>query len=90
MAEYDPNQTDDAVTVNGGSSERDSMSLPVEALHLRDYFESAILPNLSPALTAVAKERPEHPIDYLAELLLRASPGYQRVKEKERLSGNSN
>ena len=51
-----------------------SPEMPVAALPLRSYFDQHILPHLAPALSLVAKERPENPIVFLANHLLKASP----------------
>lgn len=77
-------QNDDAGTLHeAGTSFRESSPTPLEILPLREYFETAIVPNLYPALDLIVKERPLNPVQTLAELLLRASPGYQRVQKMD-------
>jgi len=44
--------------------------VPTAALPLRSYFDIHILPYLAPALSLVAKERPDNPIEFLANHLL--------------------
>lgn len=43
-------------------------------LPLRQYMDSFVVPALLPALNAVANERPDNPVEWLAEYLLKNNP----------------
>ena len=47
--------------------------IPDGALHTCDYFDKHIYPHLGPVLALVAKERPENPVAFIAEYLLKLS-----------------
>merc|ERR1740138_417090 len=41
---------------------------------LRQYLETFVVPTLMPGLKAVAEERPENPVEWLAYYLLKNNP----------------
>lgn len=48
-------------------------AIPTAALPVKSYFDQYILPHLGPALSLVVAERPENPIAFLANHLLKTS-----------------
>ncbi|CAD7959850.1 unnamed protein product [Amoebophrya sp. A25] len=42
----------------------------VQTMPLRQYLDSQIVPTLLPGLAAVAKERPDNPVEFLAHFLM--------------------
>eukprot|EP00759_Apiculatamorpha_spiralis_P053556 PhF_6_TR6246/c1_g1_i1/m.9446/K14965/DPY30; protein dpy-30 len=57
-------------------NEVDALNLPFDA---RGYLDEKVLPVLLLALTALVRERPENPVDYVAHFLLRHSKAAGRT-----------
>ncbi|PRP82269.1 dpy-30 like protein [Planoprotostelium fungivorum] len=49
-------------------------TINTQALPLRNYLESSVVPLLIEGLNAVARERPKNPVEYLAVYLLKHNP----------------
>jgi adenylate kinase len=47
--------------------------LQAQSLPLRNYLMKHVIPTLTAGLIAVAKSRPEDPIDYLAEFMFKVT-----------------
>lgn len=48
--------------------------LPAHALPIRHYLESTVVPVLMQALQSVCRERPDDPVEYVANYLLQHNP----------------
>lgn len=48
--------------------------LDVQALPIRQYLESAVVPILLQGMQALVKERPNNPVEFLAAYLLKNNP----------------
>jgi len=46
----------------------------IQALPLRGYLEETVVPLVIEGLSAVARERPANPVEYLATFLLKHNP----------------
>jgi len=46
----------------------------IQTMPLRQYLDSQVVPTLLPALAAVAEERPNNPVEYLAHYLMVNNP----------------
>ncbi|CAK0829610.1 unnamed protein product, partial [Prorocentrum cordatum] len=62
----------------GAAAERLAMdarpAMETHDLPLRQYLDQYVVPTLLPAMTAVAEERPENPVEWLAHYLLKNDP----------------
>jgi protein dpy-30 len=63
---------------SGAGNNRDKLlSLPT-----RSYLDETVVPVMMQALAAVARDRPEDPIDYVAHFLLKNNP--KRISDASR------
>lgn len=46
----------------------------IQTMPLRQYLDSQVVPTLLPGLAAVASERPNNPVEYLAHFLMANNP----------------
>jgi len=46
----------------------------VQALPIRQYLETAVVPILLQGMQALVKERPNNPVEFLAAYLLKTNP----------------
>lgn len=50
----------------------------LQSLSIRSYLDSTVVPLLLQSLTELAKERPDKPIEYVANYLLKNNPENQQ------------
>ncbi|KAF4678365.1 COMPASS (complex proteins associated with Set1p) component [Perkinsus chesapeaki] len=69
-----------AAEIERAAEEPSPMPKP-QQLPLRQWLEETVAPVLVPALDAVARERPEDPVTFVAEYLLKHNPKGNEVQE---------
>ena len=51
----------------------------LQKIPVREYLDSTVVPVVLQAMAAVARERPDDPVDYVAKYLLQHNPRRQQV-----------
>ena len=50
-----------------------SIPEPVDSINLKQYFDEKLYPQLSAALAACARERPDDPVSFVGDFLLQSA-----------------
>mmetsp|Transcript_95254 Transcript_95254/g.253011 ORF Transcript_95254/g.253011 Transcript_95254/m.253011 type:complete len:103 (-) Transcript_95254:266-574(-) len=70
-----PNPREGAAAEKLATEERPALEM--HDMPLRQYLDSYVVPTLLPGMNAVAEERPEDPVEWLAYYLLKNNPKRQ-------------